>query len=148
MPNGRMKCFVDTNVFLHAQDPHWPEKQKRTLAWLDAVLDKNLAVISPQVMNEFAYTCLKRFRDISIDQILGLLQGMETFCRVSTTADTAINGLLLRQRFGLSFYDAVLIASAISADCGIFLSEDLQHFQSFGSLTVANPFRVAPQDLL
>lgn len=148
MPNARMSCFVDTNVLLYAQDLNWPEKQRRAVAWLDAVARENLAVISPQVMNEFAAACLKKLPHLCTHQVLDALKEMEMFCRAPTSAETAMNGLLLHERFKLSFYDAVLIASALAADCGLFLSEDLGHFQSFGALRVVNPFRVAPQDLL
>jgi len=148
MPNGKMNCFIDTNVLLYAQDQTSPEKRKRAVEWLDAVVDREIAIISPQVMNEFAYACIKKLRHISIDQLLGTLQEMAMFCRASTVAESAINGLLLHQRYKLPFYDAVLIASAISADCRIFLSEDLNHSQSFGELRIINPFLTAPQDIL
>lgn len=148
MPNGKMNCFIDTNVLLYAQDPTSPEKRKRAVEWLDAVVDRELAIISPQVMNEFAYACIKKLRHISIEQLLGTLQKMQTFCHASTAAETAITGLLLHQRYKLAFYDAVLIASAISADCRIFLSEDLNHSQSFGALRIVDPFLVAPQEIL
>ena len=148
MPSAKMNCFVDTNVLLYAQDPRLPEKRKRAVEWLDALADKSLAVISPQVMNEFAHSILRKFRHVDIDQLLGRLELMETFCQAPTTADTAIKGLLIHQRYKLSFYDAVLIASAISAECGAFLSEDLSHHQAIGGLRIVNPFRIAPQDFL
>ena len=70
MANAKMSCFVDTNVLLYAQDPRLPEKRKRAVEWLDALADRSLAVISPQVMNEFASNILKKFRHVDIDQLL------------------------------------------------------------------------------
>jgi len=148
MPNAKINCFVDTNVLLYAQDLNWPEKRRRAVAWLNAVVDKNLAVISPQVMNEFAAACSKKLPHLSSSRILETLEELQTFCRAPTDAETAIKGFLLHERFKLSFYDAVLIASALSADCGLFLSEDLTHFQSFGALRVVNPFLATPQEIL
>jgi predicted nucleic acid-binding protein len=148
MPSAKMNCFVDTNVLLYAQDARVPEKKKRAAEWIDALADKGLAVISPQVMNEFARNILRKFRHINVDQLLQELELMIPLCQAPTTADTAINGLLIYQRYKLSFYDAVLIASAISAECGIFLSEDLSHHQAIGALKIVNPFLIAPRDLL
>lgn len=143
-----MTCFVDTNVLLYAQDTRAPDKRKRAVEWLDALADKGLAVISPQVMNEFARNILRKFQHIGFDQILSELELLTALCQAPTTADTAVKGLLIHHRYKLSFYDAVLIASAISADCRIFLSEDLSHYQSFGPLRIVNPFKTAPQDIL
>ena len=49
MPNA---CFIDTNILLYTKDPAAPDKRRRALAWLDALASRDLAVISPQVMNE------------------------------------------------------------------------------------------------
>lgn len=44
-----------------------------------------------------------------------------------------------RWRFG--FYDSLIVASALSANCTRLLTEDLQHGQRIEQLTVENPFR-------
>jgi len=41
----------------------------------------------------------------------------------------------------LSVYDALIVAAAQDAGCALLFSEDLQHGQKFGTLTVENPFR-------
>jgi predicted nucleic acid-binding protein len=147
MASVKMNCFVDTNVLLYAQDPSLPDKRKRAVEWLAVLADEGLAVISPQVMNEFAHSILRKFRNLDIDQLVDELELLESFCRAPTTADTTVKGLLILQRYKLSFYDAVLIASALSAGCGIFLSEDLSHHQTIGALRIVNPFRAAPRDI-
>jgi predicted nucleic acid-binding protein len=48
--------------------------------------------------------------------------------------------ILARER-KLSVYDALIVAAAQDAGCRILFSEDLQHGQKFGALTVENPFR-------
>jgi len=40
----------------------------------------------------------------------------------------------------LSFYDALIVASAIEAGCNVLYSEDMQHGRAIGGLTIANPF--------
>ena len=41
----------------------------------------------------------------------------------------------------LSVYDALTVAAALDAGCQLLLTEDLQHGEKFGTLTVENPFR-------
>lgn len=52
-------------------------------------------------------------------------------------------GLALAERFRLAIYDAMIVASALHADCGTLWSEDMQDgIVIEGRLRVANPFLV------
>lgn len=44
-------------------------------------------------------------------------------------------------RFGLSFWDGLIVAAARQASCRYLLTEDLQDWQELGSVRVVNPFR-------
>jgi len=57
------------------------------------------------------------------------------------TAAIQARGDMLARGRGLSVHDALIVAAAQDAGCPLLLSEDLQHGQKFGTLTVANPFR-------
>jgi predicted nucleic acid-binding protein len=48
---------------------------------------------------------------------------------------------VLARDFKVSFYDALIVAAAMDADCKVLYSEDLQDGQKFGAVTVENPFR-------
>ena len=50
------------------------------------------------------------------------------------------DALRLSDRYGLSWYDALIVAAAIEGQCSLLYSEDLQHGQRFGDLQVENPF--------
>jgi predicted nucleic acid-binding protein len=140
--------FIDTNILLYAQDPKAPEKRKKAAEWLGALVDRNLAVISPQVMNEFAHNVLRKFRHVEIEQLLQNLEDMAQWCRASTSSETTIQGLLIHQRFKFSFYDATLMASALAAGCTVFLSENFTHNQRIHEMRIVDPFIVAPHALL
>jgi predicted nucleic acid-binding protein len=45
---------------------------------------------------------------------------------------------------GLSYWDALILASAEEAGCGYLLSEDFQTGRTFGTVTVVNPFKALP----
>jgi predicted nucleic acid-binding protein len=48
--------------------------------------------------------------------------------------------LHLQHRYRLSWYDSLILAGAIEAQCSVLYSEDLQHGQRFGDLQIENPF--------
>jgi predicted nucleic acid-binding protein len=60
----------------------------------------------------------------------------------AVTEDTHDRALALVERYGFSFYDALLIAAALHAGCSRLYSEDLQHGQLIDrQLRILNPFR-------
>jgi predicted nucleic acid-binding protein len=48
--------------------------------------------------------------------------------------------LWLSERYGLSWYDALLVAAAIEGNSSLLYSEDLQHGQRIGDLQIQNLF--------
>jgi hypothetical protein len=61
----------------------------------------------------------------------------------------AIDGALLRRgrelsnRFGLSWWDSLVVAAAQAQGCALLLTEDLQDRAVFGGVTVRNPFALS-----
>jgi predicted nucleic acid-binding protein len=48
--------------------------------------------------------------------------------------------LRLQNKHRLSWYDALIVQSAIQAGCSVLYSEDLQAGRQFGTLRVLDPF--------
>jgi predicted nucleic acid-binding protein len=145
MPNA---CFIDTNILLYAKDPGEPSKQRKALAWLDALADEQRAVISPQVLNEFAHNVLRKFPHISHERLTEYLESMRPWCLAPTSDGTALGGLTIHRRYKLSFYDSVLVASALAYGCDMFLTEDMSHQQRIGDMRLVNPFAGEPSAYL
>jgi len=51
-----------------------------------------------------------------------------------------IDARTLAEAHQLSFYDALIVASAIDAGCDLLYSEDMQHGRAYGELRIVNPF--------
>ena len=47
----------------------------------------------------------------------------------------------LQHQFGVSFWDALILAAAEVAGAHVFYTEDLQDGQSYNGVEVRNPFR-------
>ena len=48
--------------------------------------------------------------------------------------------IALARSHGFSFYDALIVVSALEAGCDTLLTEDLQAGQRIAGLTIVNPF--------
>ena len=54
--------------------------------------------------------------------------------------ETHERALDLVERYRFSVYDGLIVAAALRAGCTTLHTEDLQHAQRIGSLTIANTF--------
>jgi predicted nucleic acid-binding protein len=97
--------------------------------------------VSVQVLNEFVHVARRKLRHDwpQIELALGLFR-ISFDDVVSVTLNTHTAAISLARDHGLSFYDALIVASAIEASCDILYTEDMQHGRSFGGLTIVNPF--------
>ena len=56
-------------------------------------------------------------------------------------ADVTEKGLDVMQRYGLQFYDSLLIVAASESGCNEFISEDLNDGQIYCGMKAVNPFK-------
>jgi predicted nucleic acid-binding protein len=127
--------FFDTNVlvYLASGDPVRAERAATIIA--------SGGTISVQVLNELANVARRKMRLSWQDTqaFLALIQGLLAVNPI--TVEIHENGLALAERYGFSIYDAMIVASAIHADCGVLWSEDLQQGMTIAKrLRIVNPF--------
>jgi predicted nucleic acid-binding protein len=127
--------FFDTNVLLYLVSA---DARKADVA--ESVLADG-GHVSVQVLNEFA-SVARRKAGLGWREIKEILDLVRRVCPVHPlTVDRHDAALTLAERYRLPLYDALIVASAISAGCRVLLSEDLQRGQRFaGAVTVRNPF--------
>jgi predicted nucleic acid-binding protein len=98
-----------------------------------------------QVLNEFVAVARrkqnKEWREIA-DAIADILALVDPPLPLSL--DLHIAGRALAETHQLSFYDALIVASAVEAGCNILYSENMQHGRTIGKLNIRNPFTVSP----
>lgn len=127
--------FFDTNVLLYLLSED-QAKAQRAEAELAAG-----GVISVQVLNEFAAVA-RRKAGLSYAEIREVAATVRAVCQVDNlTLNVHDIALHLAEQAGLAVYDAMIVASALSAGCRELVTEDLQHGQCFSErLVVRNPF--------
>lgn len=144
-----MSVFLDTSTLLYPLDRRDPEKRLAAKTWLIQLRDSDRLVLSPQVLNE-AYSIVARkpgfaeARPIVRDYLTALMQ----WATAPLGSDTLAQAWSMQDRFGVQFWDGLLLASATLARCRYFLSEDLNHGQNYGSVVVLNPFHAASHDVV
>ena len=128
--------FFDTNVLLYLLSAD-QDKADRAEAALTAG-----GSVSVQVLNEFASVASRKL-GMPIPEIREALAAIRAVSRIEPMSeDTHDHGLKVAERYGLSVYDSMIVASALLAGCKSLLTEDMQDGQTFdGRLKVRNPFR-------
>lgn len=133
--------FVDTNVLLYAisHDPAERGKAERANELLAA---RDLA-LSVQVLQEFYVQATRSTRPgrLTHDQASDLVTAFTRFTVLDLTVPLLHAAMGVRDRFGLSYWDAAIVAAARSLGCDQLLSEDLSHGQDYDGVTVLDPFR-------
>ena len=133
------KTFVDTNVLVYVHDEDEPEKRERAQALLRELVDR--IVLSPQVLGEF-YVVVRRLETpVPAEVAARLVDSYSRFPMVNLDAQLVRNAIAISRESRISYWDGLIMAAAQSAGCERLLSEDLSHGQSFGPVTVENPFR-------
>jgi predicted nucleic acid-binding protein len=132
--------FLDTNVVLYAYDDNEPRKQSIAQDLLRRAV-RSECVISVQVLSEICSTILRKLTiSHSIDLLREILDQLEPVLTVSPDERTVRRAVDCREKYGLHFYDGMIIAAAERAGCKKVWSEDLNSGQEYFGVRVENPF--------
>ena len=141
----RDRIFIDTNVFVYAflepKDDSDKQKHLQAIDLLNSIKEFNV-FISIQVLSEFYNSLLKyRINDNKIQQ--KLQQIIDVVFVAPISIDTVIKSWKIRLKYKFSYYDSLIVASALENNCSILYTEDLQDGQVIeNALKIVNPFRV------
>lgn len=133
--------FVDTNILVYAHDNTAGSKQQRARDLIEGLWKSHLGCLSMQVMQEFYVVTTQRIsRPLDQATVTRILRNLSRWHLHAPIAEDVLGAIGLQQRYGVSFWDAMILWSALQLDCGIVWSEDLNESQDYGDLRVLNPF--------
>ena len=129
-----MTAFLDTNILIYAQGAGAKSEVARQMILAGGV-------ISVQVLNEFAAVLRRKF-NFEWEDIAEAIADVRTALDPVRPIDvvTHTEAVPLARAHGFSFYDSLIIASALEAGCDTLLTEDLQTGRRIEGLTIVNPF--------
>ncbi len=130
-----MSVFFDTNVFLYATEVGPKSDVAR-----DCLAGGG--IISVQILNELVNVLQRKYRRSWL-QIADILEPIYTLFGEPRpiTLKTHLTAVALSRDHKVSFYDALIVASALETKCTTLCTEDLQDGRKFGDLSIINPFR-------
>lgn len=137
------RCFLDTNILVYLFDTSEPNKREKVKKLFTKLQKGRQGCISFQVVNEFIVIASQKItHPIPLDQIKGRLLFLQKSLHISPLYfETSLQAIELKQRYQYSFWDSLIIASALENNCSLLYSEDIQHKQVIeGKLTIFNPF--------
>jgi predicted nucleic acid-binding protein len=129
------RVFFDTNVLLY----FFSESGHRTETAEGLLLEGG--IVSVQVLNELVSVARGKLR-MSWDEIRIARDKALIFCPnpVSLTEGIHRSAVEISARYGYRIYDSLILAAAMQAGCSTVYTEDMQHGQKVGKLTIVNPF--------
>jgi predicted nucleic acid-binding protein len=131
------RAFIDTNVFAYLYSDSEPDKQKRA----EQEISGYERFISTQVLNEFCNVGIRKLK-LPLPIIRESLDQICDACNVIyIDEDTVTRALDIHERYNYSYYDSLMVASALEGGCRYLFSEDMSDGQVIeGILTVRNIF--------
>jgi predicted nucleic acid-binding protein len=134
------RTFVDTNVWVYAVDRDAGAKQATAVAVLNPARADDL-VISSQVLGEFYVTVTKKLsRPVPRDAAARMVDQMRRLPVVAIDEHHVTAAIAGHWSWGLSYWDALIVAAAERAGCNRLLTEDLADGATYGTVRVENPF--------
>ena len=132
--------FIDTNVFVYLIDDRNLAKQKSARDIVVDAMGRTDRMISVQVLNEFANVSVKKL-GLSIDEVRQYIRSFQGIVTVGLDSALTDRALEIQEKYGLQFYDSLLLATAEANGCDEFISEDLNDGQLYCGMRVVNPFK-------
>ncbi len=135
------KVFLDTNIIVYAYDKHEPEKMEKARLLLKSGIAEESAVLSSQVLGEFFVVVTRRIpKPLSADEAMEIINILSVLPVAEIDLSLVRRAVETCREYGISYWDALIIAAAGRAGCPKILSEDLNNGQEYNGIVVENPF--------
>jgi predicted nucleic acid-binding protein len=144
MKEGRV--FVDTNIIVYAYDVSSGEKHSKALEIMKALWNNGSGMTSTQVLQELFVTVTKKLaRPLDVITAKEIVRDLLTWKTIVVDGEMILDAIDIHTQYQYSFWDSVIIASAIEGGAATLFSEDLADRQNIRGITILNPFKVLHQ---
>lgn len=142
MTTARIDFLVDTNILVYAYDAASPRKRRRAVEVLDRLQASDRGCLSVQVLSEF-YTNVTRkpllplTADQARDSSIRYVRSWHVF---DLTDRTFLDAVQAVQQHRMSYWDALIWATASQNGISNVLTEDQQDGRLIGPIRYYDPF--------
>ena len=141
MSEPRLLQFVDTNILIYAHDISSGQKHSRARELMRGLWQSGEGCLSIQVLQEFYVNVTQKVEKPlpteAAAQIIADLSVWEVHC---PQMEDVLDAVRLQRRYQISFWDAMILASALQMGCQVLWSEDLNPGQVYDQVEVQSPF--------
>ena len=132
--------LLDTNILVYSLDLDHPKKRQQAKDLIEGGIGGDQCCISQQVIQETLNVATRKLGYSKEAANALLLETLMPLYRPISVPALYQRGLEIRFRYNYRFYDSLIAAAALELDCETLYSEDMQHGQKIGQLTIKNPF--------
>ena len=130
---------VDTNILVYAFDKAGQHGQKEQRS-RSLIASSNFGT-SAQILQEFFVVVTRKFRrPETYDRAALQVEALSRLPCVAIDSHIVVSAIAISRRFQISYWDAAVIAAAEDIGAPTVYTEDLNHGQKYGTVTVINPF--------
>jgi predicted nucleic acid-binding protein len=130
--------FIDTNVLVYAYDSRAGSKHTVAISLVNRLLEAGSAALSVQILIEFYAAVTKG--GMKSQRAGEIVSDLGICARHRPDHADVIRAIELLRRYKISWWDALVVNSANELGCAVLWTEDLNHGQRYGGVTVRNPF--------
>ena len=133
------KIFIDTNILVYAFVDNNMEKHNKARQMIYEKRFDDLLFISTQTIGEFSATLARnRIKTKIIEKYFHEI--INSFSILKIDINTFSNAYFLKDKYSLSWWDSVIVSTALENECNVLYSEDFGHVSKFEkALKVVNP---------
>ncbi len=135
------RLFIDTNILIYALDPADPRKRAVSADLLRKTISNHTLTLSPQSLNECYRVLTQRQRLMPVGEARGFVRLLAPWAIAPLDAATTERAWAVQDKAGLSWWDSLMVAAALRAECRLFVSEDMQDGAAIEGMRIANPFK-------
>ena len=134
----RDRIFIDTNILVYSLLENNSQKHNQTVHLMES-LKGNFIFVSTQVLNEL-YVSLQKH---DIDEIENKIKKIMSIYNISIPNLTTIKLCWkIKKKYAYSYWDSLILASALENNCTILYTEDMQSGQIIEDrLKIRNPYK-------
>ena len=135
------KAFFDTNVLVYAFDINEPVKSAISKKLVHEFGNDGNLVLSTQVLQELYVTLTRAGKALlTLEDAEEIVNDFAEFPLVQVDKNIISRAIKRHQSKVFSFWDALILETALQSGCSQLLSEDMQDGLKIDSLTIRNPF--------
>ena len=136
------KFFIDSNIWIYLFAGEDKRKCSAVKHFIEECSVNGVVfIVSYQVINEVSTVLKKQY--FAETEIRFIIETMLEICIVQDfSKDLLLSASVLREKYSFSFWDSLIIASAIYSGCSKLISEDMQNGQKIGEVIINNIFDV------